>query len=115
MQQTKVEAREEFPNGVFTFSAKLRAFPNRVLESGIRFARVWTRTWFVGLRLGCQVTIPGCSLLDHADDACVVSGVVVGRCGGSSVVNGAEVSANATGVMIGVGAGVSSNPSDSWF
>ena len=46
-------------------------------------------------------------MLDHADDSCVVPRVVVGGSGSSLEIDGVEVGANAAGVVVGLGAGVS--------
>ena len=109
MEYIRVQTGEMFTDTIFALRSKVRAVPNRVLESDIEFTTVVTSARFVCLCFGGQSAVPCGSLLDHANDSGVVARQVVGGGGGSTVIDGVEVGGDLAGVGVGESASVGSD------
>ena len=73
VEQGGVQTREVFKDGSATFVMQPRAAPYGVLEVNIEFATMRALHVNVLLRFGSRFLIPGGSLLDHSEDACLVA------------------------------------------
>ena len=96
-------------DGGISFVLKARARPSEVLKGCVGLAAVLAGVVVGGTDLGDKVLVPGCSLLDHFDDANVVfAHGVLGGVGGTEV-DAVQLCVHLPCVGVGIGSGIDSN------
>ena len=112
MQKSRIKSGQVLKDGCVSLRLELRAFPCGVLKIGIQFPAMTATAWVVCLGFGCELAVPSCTLLYHAENASVISWQQVCRCVGSSMVDGVQVGTDVAHVGISMGAGVSGDAPD---